>query len=147
MKKIMTIAAVSLMLATSPLTVADNTKMVIKHRQGVMEAIGGHFGAAFSSMRGMDQFNTNQVFHAESLAALAKISADTFPAGSGDGKTKASADIWEKPEEFKKAMDEFVAKANTFAAASKADDLAAYGEAAKALGKSCKGCHDNFKEK
>ena len=133
-------------LASSGVTAANN-KSVIKHRQAVMEAIGGHFGAAFSTMRGMEQFDENQTFHAEAVARLAKISAKTYPAGSGEGKTKASAAIWENPEDFQKAMDKFLLKADEFAAAAKTKDLKVYGAAAKALGGSCKGCHDDFKEK
>lgn len=146
--KITTLTSVllcSLLVATG--AQAASNKSVIKHRQGIMEAIGGHFSAAFSSMRGMEQFDGNQSFHAESVARLAKISVDVFPAGSGDGKTKASAAIWEKPEAFRKAMDKFLLKADEFAAASKSNDIKTYAAAAKALGGTCKGCHDDFKEK
>ena len=148
MKKITTSLAVVLcsLLTTATVQAADN-KAVIKHRQGVMEAIGGHFTAAYSSMGGMPAFNGNQVFHAESVARLAKIAVDVFPAGSGDGKTKAKSDVWDQPEDFKKAMDKFVTAADEFASASKSGDMAAYGAATKALGGSCKGCHDDFKDK
>lgn len=125
---------------------ADN-KAVIKHRHGVMEAIGGHFSAALATMGGPEQFQGNHVFHAESLARLAKISVDIFPAGSDKGKTKAKSAIWEQPEEFAAAMDKFLLKADEFASASASGDLKAYGAAAKALGGSCKGCHDDFKKK
>lgn len=133
-------------LASGGAFAADN-KSIIKHRQGIMEAIGGHFTAAYSSMGGMPAFNANQTFHAESVARLSKIAVDVFPAGSGDGKTKAKAEIWSNPEGFKKAMDKFVMAAEDFAAASKSGDMASYGAATKALGGSCKNCHDDFKDK
>ncbi|ARN75913.1 c-type cytochrome [Oceanicoccus sagamiensis] len=146
--KIKTLTSVLLCAAlASTAATAANNKSVIKHRQAVMAAIGGHFGAAFSTMRGMEQFDENQIFHADAVARLAKISAKTYPAGSGEGKTKAKAEIWDKPEDFQKAMDEFVVKADEFAAAAKTKDLKVYGAAAKALGGSCKGCHDDFKAK
>ena len=54
--------------------------------------------------------------------------------------------IWEKPADFKVALDAFVAAANALpAAAAKGGD--AYGQAFGALGKSCKGCHENFRQK
>ena len=138
--------ALSLTLVMANGAYASDTKTIIKHREAVMEAVGGHFGAAFSTMRGMEQFDGNHVFHAESVARLAKIAVDIFPAGSGEGKTKALPAIWEKPEAFAKAMDDFVLKADAFAAAAKADDRKAYAAAAKELGGSCKGCHDDFKK-
>ena len=144
---LLTSFVLSLTLALSSGANAADTKDIIKHRVAVMEAIGGHFGATLSSMKDMRQFDGNQVFHAESVARLAKIAVDTFPAGSGDGKTKALPEIWEKPDAFTKAMDDFVAKAEEFAVAAKANDMKAYGGAAKALGQSCKGCHDDFKGK
>lgn len=133
-------------LAGASWAAADN-KNIIKHRHGVMEAIGGHFSAALATMAGPEQFQDNQAFHAEAIARLAKISVDTFPAGSGKGKTKAKMAIWEQPEEFAAAMDKFLVKADEFASASTSGDMKAYGAAAKALGGSCKGCHDDFKKK
>ncbi len=126
---------------------AADPKSVIKHRQGIMEAIGGHFTAAYSSMGALPEFNENQAYHAQSVAQLAKIAVDVFPAGSGEGKTKAKAAIWDNPDEFKVKMDEFVTKAEEFSDASTSGDMARYGAATKALGGSCKGCHDDFKDK
>ena len=146
-KTLFTPVLLAILLALTSTANAANNKDIIKHRQAVMAAVGGHFGSALASMRGMPQFEDNHAFHAESLVRLAKISADTFPAGSGDGKTKSLPAIWEKPEAFSKAMDDFIAQAEKFAVAAKADDAKAYGAAAKGLGQSCKGCHDDFKEK
>ena len=147
MKKTITASLLLSTLALSGTLHAADNEAVIKHRVGVMEAIGGHFGAAFSSMRGMPQFNSNQVFHAESVARLATIAKDIFPEGSDKGKTKAKAAIWEQPEDFNKLMDDFILKAEAFATAAKANDLKAYGAAAKDLGGACKACHDDFKKK
>jgi cytochrome c556 len=72
-----------------------------------------------------------------------------FPAGSGpaDGiKTEALQAIWEKPAEFKAEIDKFVAEAAKFQAIAQAGDVAAIGEGMKALGGSCKSCHDKFRE-
>ncbi|MFA7553285.1 MAG: cytochrome c [Spongiibacteraceae bacterium] len=146
--KIQTLSAIllSTLLLSSQADAADN-KSIIKHRQGIMGAISGHFSASMSSLRGMEQFNDNQVFHAESIARLAKISKESFPAGSGDGKTKAREEIWENSEGFAKEMDDFIAKADLFASAVKSGDQASFGKTAKALGQSCKSCHDDFKAK
>jgi len=72
-----------------------------------------------------------------------------FPAGSGpdDGiKTEARQEIWKKPAEFQAAANRFVDEAHTFNVLAQAGDVAALGKGMEALGGSCKGCHDKFKE-
>ena len=133
-------------LLITPVASADDNKSIIKHREAIMEGIAGHFSAAYVTLKGMDDFKANRQFHAESLARLAKIAPQTFPKGSGDGKTEALAAVWEKPEAFKEAMDTFITRADEFAIASTQDEKS-FGAAANALGKSCKGCHDDFKSK
>ena len=73
-----------------------------------------------------------------------------FPAGSGpaDGlKTDALQTVWTKPDQFKQATAKFVDEAAKFQALTQAGDAGALGEGMKGLGGSCKGCHDNFREK
>jgi cytochrome c556 len=85
---------------------------------------------------------------AATLNTLAPKVATWFPAGSGpqDGmRTEALADAWTKPLEFKAASDKFVTEAAAFNALAQAGDVAAIGAGMKALGGSCKGCHDKFR--
>lgn len=87
---------------------------------------------------------------AATINGFAPKVASWFPAGSGpdDGiKTDALQTVWTKPEEFKQASVKFVEEAAKFDALAKAGDIAALGEGMKGLGGSCKGCHDQFREK
>lgn len=73
-----------------------------------------------------------------------------FPVGSGvevAPKSDALPAIWEKPAEFQQAAAKLVDEAGKFNALAQAGDLAAIGGGMKALGGSCKGCHDQFKKK
>ncbi|MFT7130696.1 MAG: cytochrome c556 [Gammaproteobacteria bacterium] len=128
-------------------TLFADTKAAIKHRQGIMEAIGGHFNASIGTLGGPAEFMPNHTFHAQSIADLAKIAPKVFAPGTGEGKTKAKESIWSKPDEFKEKMDDFVTNANALAVASNSSDMSAYVGAVKNLGKTCKGCHDDFKKK
>lgn len=86
---------------------------------------------------------------AATISGLAPKVAGWFPAGSGpaDGiRTDALQTIWTKPEEFKQATAKFVEESAKFDALAKAGDLPAIGEGMKALGGSCKNCHDKFRE-
>jgi len=131
-------------LLGSQLAIAD-PQADINYRQGVMTSVGGHMKAIATIMRGgvyPDDFG----FHAHALADLTKIVPHIFPEGSGNGKTEALPAIWEKPDEFKQALQKFVDGANDLAAAADSGDKAQMGAAVQNLGKACKNCHDNFRE-
>jgi cytochrome c556 len=138
-----------LSISTSSSLHADdkpNPEMVIKHRQSVMMAIGGHTGAVFGAMQ-LPEFADQQLYHLEQINHLAKISAKTFPVGSGDGKTKSKPEVWSKSADFKKAMDDFLLKSETAVAeAKKGTKEKEYLAAVKELTESCKSCHKKFKE-
>jgi cytochrome c556 len=70
-----------------------------------------------------------------------------FPAGSGPeaGKTQAKAEIWNKPAEFKTAMNNFAAAAPKLQTAANSGDVAAIKTAFANTGKACKGCHETFR--
>ena len=69
----------------------------------------------------------------------------TFDAMAADFTTTTIA-LWAKPAEFKEAADKFVAAAASFHTLAQAGDIAAIGQGMKALGGTCKGCHDKFRE-
>lgn len=133
-------------VSSVPAVFAADSKDQIEHRKAIMEGAAGHLSAIFSTLKDPGKFADNYQFHADSLYTLAKISADTFPEGSDKGKTKASADIWAKPDEFKQAVDAFIDTTEGLSQAAKTDDIGALVAAAKEVGGSCKGCHDDFKE-
>ena len=149
MKKIfagwlMTICAAAVFsTALAPSASADGHE--IKYRKAVMKAVGG-------AMSGLAAVVKQQApaEHAVPLARvmndLAAVVPDVFPASSDFGDTTALPAIWEKPGEFKAAVDAFTAAAAALPAAAAAGGDA-YRAAFGALGKSCKGCQTNFREK
>ena len=84
--------------------------------------------------------------HARGMAALADLAPGVFAADTQSEKSKAMDAIWEDPEAFSMAMDKFVVAAKNMPAAADTGDRAQIGQAMQALGGSCKGCHDDFKE-
>jgi Cytochrome c556 len=70
-----------------------------------------------------------------------------FPAGTGPeaGKTRALAEIWTRPEDFKAAQKVFSDAAPKLLAAANAGDLSAVKTTYGDLGKACKNCHDTFR--
>ena len=147
-RTLLTIAAATLLVSSASFAKAGEDD--ITYRQSLMKAVGGHFKAISMIAKGQAGDMKNLTVHTDSLAGLAKATMSAFPDKSGpmDGKTSAKAEIWEKPDEFKKVMMAFVAETEKLAAAAKTGDKAAIGAQIGAVGKNtCKACHDGFKEK
>ena len=86
--------------------------------------------------------------NADYIAAQAPKIPSWFPAGTGPdvGKTEAKGEIWQKPEDFRAKAAAFNTAANAFQAAARGTDVAAMKAAHANLGKSCKACHDLYRE-
>ncbi len=137
------ILVAALVLIQTPLVLAD-AQDEIDYRQGVYRVVGGHMKAMSTAMR-KGVYTENIAVHAKGMKDIASVAAGVFPASSSEGKTKALPAIWEQPDAFKEAMDKFVTAANGIATAVESGDQKAIGGAMRALGGSCKNCHDNFK--
>jgi len=149
----LTVAVMAGLLA-SPVAQSQDAKMIesaVKYRQGAFSMIGWHIGPLGAMAKGKMDFDA-AVFaaNAQAIAELAKYPENAFPEGSSSDsvETRAKPEIWsdaagfgEKLEAFKSASGEL---ASVAAGASSFDDVkAAFG----ALGKSCKGCHDDYRHK
>jgi len=68
-----------------------------------------------------------------------------FPKGSDKGKTKATAAIWDKSDDFAKAAKNLNKAAGELASAAKAKDEAAVTAKVKGVSEACGGCHKAFR--
>ena len=118
----------------------------IKFRKSVMKAVGGAMGGLAAVVKGQASPD-----HAAALShtmfEISKVVPHVFPVGSDFGETGALPVIWEKPADFSMAVSAFQAAALNLSKVSHDGDMAAFGQAFGALGKSCKGCHENFRKK
>lgn len=119
----------------------------IEHRQAIMKAVGGHTAATAAIVKGKVPFTGDVKGHAHALVELAKIAGNVFPPESAKGESDTLPAVWEKPEAFKKSYQAFVDAADALAKAAEGDDPKAVAGALGNLGKSCKGCHDDFRKK
>jgi cytochrome c556 len=124
---------------------AADAEGVQKYREAVMKAVGGHMGAMANSLKGQ-VFTDNLAIHSAAMSNLADIAPSIFPAGSGGGKSEALPAIWENPDEFKLRMDDFVKAAKAMNEAVAGGEMGSIGAGLQNLGKSCKGCHDDFRK-
>lgn len=119
----------------------------VKYRQGIFQAVKWNFMPAVGMLKGEAEFDLETVkANGANLVALGKMMPGGFMAEGADKgeNTTASSKIWSDMDGFKEAWTAYTEAAAMMAAVESKDDLAA---AVGAMGKSCKGCHDNYREK
>jgi cytochrome c556 len=139
-----------LILAVPAALVISNTvaaeKDLVKYRENVMNVIGGHMGAIVAIVKGEVPYSSELAFHADALAAAAPKALPAFKTEAMTEESEALPDIWKDWGEFEKHGKKLEETSAALAVAAKGDDMAAIGAALGDVGKSCKGCHDNFTE-
>jgi len=139
-------------LAYSPVSFSTDkaTKSAIKARQGLMQVYSFNMGLLSAMAKGdMDYDAELASLAANNLSALASMDTGAmWPQGSSNEnhKTRALPEIWStfpKVAEKGKAMVE----ASAALASVAGDGLDALKGGMGDVGKSCKGCHDDFRAK
>lgn len=128
---------------------AQGSADVIKTRQAGMKAVGAGFKGLMDQMRGTPDAATVQR-HAAAIAAHSPKVPGWFGPGTAAApglKTAARPEIWTKTAAFRKAAADFDAQAQRMLTLANAGDTAALGPQLRALGGTCKTCHDSFKRK
>jgi cytochrome c556 len=116
---------------------------VIEKRQKLMKEQSADAKAIKAALEKKDYATIEA--KAKDIMGTAEKIPELFPKGSTKGKTKATAAIWEKHDEFEKNAKNLRKAANELSDAAKAKDDAAVGVKVKALGQACSGCHKPFR--
>jgi cytochrome c556 len=129
---------------------AEDAASIVKARKDYYHVLGKAAKGSGEEFKKMPPSITEIQKYAAILDAEAPKLLSHFPAGSGPEsgvKTDAKAEIWTKPDAFKKAAGDLAAAAHTYNLAAQKGDLLAAGAAMKAVGGTCKSCHEQFKAK
>ncbi|MBI2318617.1 MAG: cytochrome c [Betaproteobacteria bacterium] len=122
--------------------------VMVKQRQAAMTLQGKYFGPLAGMAQGKVPFNANVVArNAEFLGALSQMPWDGFDASTSGVKSAALPAIWNDMAKFKSAQELLQGNVAKLVAASKGGNEGAIKAAIGDVGKSCGGCHDNFREK
>lgn len=120
----------------------------IKARKANYKEIGGAFKTINDEVK-TGAPDTNSIRSAaQDLLTRASGQVRYFPKGSGPEsgeKTRAKAEIWTNAATFAKYQRDFVASADGLNKAIAAGNNGAIASYTKALGTSCKTCHDAFR--
>lgn len=135
------------MVAAGSFSAAESTgEGLIKYRQSVMGAIGGHMGAIARIVRGEADLGDQLMAHAEALNDLSMMIPDAFQEASAEGvETRALPAIWSDSDGFAAKTEAFQTASADLVAAVESGDQDAIGAAFGPVGGSCKGCHDDYR--
>ena len=115
----------------------------VEKRQALMKSNGADAKAIKAAVDTKDYATVEA--KAKDISGNAEKIVALFPKGSNTGKTKATAAIWEKPDEFAKSAKNMGKAANELAAAAKSGNETDVSVKVKALGDSCNSCHKAFR--
>jgi len=114
------------------------------YRKLVMASVGAHMKSIATIIKGKVAHSGDLTLHANAMRDLSKMAGHVFPKDSEGGN--ALPILWEKPDDLAAALKAFQSAAGNFAEVAAAGDAGLYGAALGGLGKSCKGCHSQFKK-
>ena len=121
---------------------------LVKQRQSVMTLQGKYFGPMAGMAQGKIPFNADVVRrNAAFLDNLSRMAWDGFDASTKDVKSAALPAIYEQPDKFKEAAARLENEAHKLYEVSRSGDEAAVKAQIGAVGKSCGGCHESFRQK
>ncbi len=145
-KALIAAAGIATLALAVPASAQQKPDEALKMRQGLFQAVKMNFGPIGACAQGKGALPADAAAKAENVAALARILPMAFAKG-----TEALPGSDTKPEaftsaDFAKGFGMMEEAATKLAAAAKAGDEAAIKAAVGDVGKTCKGCHDNFRK-
>ena len=147
MKKLVIATLSGALLAGSLNAYADDVEDAIEYRQGVFQAMKWYFGPMAAMAKGEIEYDQAEFTRrAEKLNQLTYMPEEGFIEGSDSGDTDALPAIWENMDKFSGGFAKLQETTATLADVSKSGDMDTIMPALGAVGKTCKGCHDNFRD-
>ena len=120
---------------------------IIKYRQNVMKSTAGHMGAIVDILKNRLPLEAHIVDHARSILQISRMILSIFPEGSGKGRTRSKQAIWGNWSEFESAANDFERESVKLSKVAESGDMEALAKQVKATGKTCSGCHRNFRKR
>ena len=124
---------------THPQQLVSKRQAVFKKMTKVLEPMG-------LVARGREDYNKAE-FQAQARE-LQDLSSQPWVFFTADGNyppTRAKPEVWQKAAEFKQAQDSYLSKVEHLIQVSGSADLAAISSAVDSVEKSCKSCHEQFR--
>ena len=139
--------APAILLAATAVHAADPVEKAVDYRQGLMNVYAWNVTSMGDMVKGKTEFDA-AVFarHAKDLAAAAQLEVmAAFPEDSVNEDSDASDTIWLDLDKFQEKSQALRDQSAKLAEAAAGGDEVAMKEQFGATAKTCKGCHDDFK--
>ncbi|MGD9831734.1 MAG: cytochrome c [Piscinibacter sp.] len=141
------IAAAALATALPAAAQFAKPEDAIKYRKGAFTVMAAHFGRVAGMAQGKIPFDAKVAAqNAEVATFMSTLPFAGFGPGTDKGETRAKPEIWAEMDKFNagaKKMQDAMASLNV---AAKGGNLDAIKAAAGEVGKTCKGCHDEYRK-
>lgn len=122
--------------------------VLVKQRQAAMTLIGKYWGPIAGMPSGKAPYNAERVAtNAAYLEVLSKMPWDGFTADTKGENSKALPAVFTDTAKFKDGADAMQRSIASLAKISKGGDEASVKAAIAEVGKTCGGCHENFRAK
>ena len=137
-----------MMFIFSGVVSSQSVEKAIKYRQGAFAVMGWNFGAIVDMIKGKRPFDQEDFARrAKIISDVSLIPLEGFVANSFEGPTKSKAVIWTNFAEFEVKLKQMQEAASHLSTVSLSGDYDASKKAAIKLGKTCKSCHDEYRNK
>lgn len=150
MKKVLIGAAVLASLAAGSAAAQVPADRAVKYRQSALTVMSTSFGRIGAHVKGDIKLDAAALAsNAQVVDLMSHYAFDGFIQGTPQPSTTgkgAKADIWKEWDKFKKMQGDLQAATAKLSAAAKSGDAEAIKTAFGETGKSCKACHDAFRD-
>jgi cytochrome c556 len=136
------------LVSTGLSVAADSVSDIVKTRQQHLKELGKEFKAIRDQVGSSAPDTTVLKTSAKKMNDLANDLHNWFPAGSGPApglKTDAKAEIWSDPTGFSEASQKLADATAQLSKLADAGDVDGVKGQVRAVGGSCKNCHDKFR--
>lgn len=145
-------AALAIAAGATGVFAATSASDVIAARQAHYKDLGKAFKAINDQLKTPAPDLTVIKANAPTVTALGQqqYRETWFPAGTQAGQglqTAANAAIWKNPADFDAKRADFAKASSTYADIAAGGDLEAIKAATAEVGKTCKGCHETYRDK
>ncbi|WP_310389952.1 cytochrome c [Roseateles sp.] len=119
----------------------------VKYRKATFTVMGNHFGRISAMAQGKVPFDAAAATaNAEIVAMMSMLPYSAFPEGThGSEKGTPKLNVWSERAKFDEAAKTMQGEAAKLVVAARSNNLDALKVAVGNTGKSCKACHDNFR--
>jgi cytochrome c556 len=131
-----------------PCAAQQKPDVLVKQRQSAMVLMGKYFGPLNSMGQGKTPFDASVVQrNVGYLDALSRMPWDGFTPTTKEVKSRALPAVFEDTAKLKQAQERFTGEVAKLVEVSKKGDESAVKSQILVVGKTCGGCHDDFREK